>query len=129
MKIQEAMDAAHIEDMLHAGPEGVQQASDPHLTPLLKSIRDENQTFRELLMPRYREMVDVFRKKMWLAEPETRRHFVELVEFVDVWDKVLNDQLPPAIAPRIGHTEQNLKPFYSHLESTHDRLRAQLIAT
>jgi hypothetical protein len=63
---------------------------------------------------------------MWLAEPETRKHFAPLIEFVDVWDKILSDRLPSTFAPAIGHTEQNLKPFYSHLEATHDRIRAEL---
>jgi hypothetical protein len=94
VKIQEAVDQAHVEDMLNAGPGGVEAASDPHLPGILKTVKDENQTFRELLMPRYREMVEVFRSKMWLAEPETRKHFAPLIEFVDVWDKILDDRLP-----------------------------------
>jgi hypothetical protein len=53
-------------------------------------------------MPRYREMISVFREKMWLADPETRKFFSELVEFVDVWDKILDNHLPRAVAPEIG---------------------------
>jgi hypothetical protein len=81
---------------------------------------------REILMPLYREMMSVFREKMWLGEPETRTHFAALVEFVDVWDKILDDRLPVSIAPAIGHTEENLRPFYRHLETTHDNLRASI---
>ena len=95
---------------------------------ILRNIQDETQTFAEVLMPRYRELIDVFRNKMWLAEPETRIYFPALVEFVDVWDKILANRVPREIAPAIGHTEENLKPFYSHLEAIHDRLRAKLSA-
>jgi hypothetical protein len=77
-------------------------------------------------MPLYRDMVRVFRENMWLAEPETRNHFSALIEFVDVWDKVLSDRIPRSAAPAIGHTEENLKAFYSNLAATHDRLRAEL---
>jgi hypothetical protein len=126
VKIQEAIDRAHFDDLLEAGPGGVEDASDLHLPGILKTVKDENQTFREILMPRYREMVEVFRGKMWLAEPETRKHFAPLIEFVDVWDKILDDRLPRTVAPAIGHTEQNLRPFYSHLEATHDQLRTEL---
>jgi hypothetical protein len=126
VKIQNAVDQAHIEDMLDAGPDGLEEASDLHLPGILKTIEDENQTFRAILMPRYNEMVDVFRGKMWLAEPETRKHFAALIEFVDVWVKILDDRLPRTVAPAIGHTEENLHPFYSHVEATHDRLRAEL---
>jgi hypothetical protein len=62
VKIQNAVDHAHVEDMLKAGPAGVKEASDLHLPGILKTIEDENQTLREILMPRYREMVDVFRQ-------------------------------------------------------------------
>jgi hypothetical protein len=126
VKIQNVVDQAHFADMLDAGPRGIKNATDPHLPRVLKTIEDENQTFREILMPRYGEMVDVFRGKMWLAEPETRQHFAALVEFVDVWVKILDDRLPQQVAPAMGHTEQNLYAFYSHLEATHDRLRAEL---
>jgi hypothetical protein len=45
---------------------------------------------------------------------------------VDVWDKVLADKLPRSIALAIGHTEENLHPFYRHLEEVHDRLRFEV---
>jgi len=90
---------------------------------ILQTIRDENATLRKILMPRYHEMVSVFREKMWLAEPETRAYFPALVEFVDVWDKILAER-PASVAPAIGHTEKNLKPFYVHLEKMHDQLRS-----
>ena len=77
-------------------------------------------------MPRYREMIDVFRQKMWLAQPETREYFKQLVEYVDVWDKTLARTLPHSIASAVGHTEKNLHPFYDHLEAMHDKLRSEI---
>jgi hypothetical protein len=126
VKLQEAIDAQHMEEMLHAGPGKTEEASDAHLPAILTNIWDENETFRNVLMPRYHEMIDVFRNKMWLAEPETREYFKSLVEFVDVWDKILANKLPHSIAPAIGHTEQNLHSFYQHLEEVHDRIRSEI---
>jgi hypothetical protein len=123
VKLQKALDDAHTKDMLAAGPGQVAAASDPHISAIAKNIEDENQTFREVLMPRYREMVSIFREKMWLAEPDTRKFFDQLIEFVDVWDKILADKLPRSIPRAINHTEENLKPFYQHLEEVTDRLR------
>jgi hypothetical protein len=80
-------------------------------------------------MPRYRSMIDTFRDKMTLAEPETREFFTHLVEFVDVWDKIIAKKLPPSIAPAIRHTEANLTPFYKHLEEVHDRLRCEVVGS
>jgi hypothetical protein len=124
VKLQRAIDDLHTTDMLLAGPGKTEAASDRHLPAIVKNLQDESTTFRDVLMPRYREMIDVFREKMWLAEKETRQYFPILVEFVDVWDKIHDDRLPRSIAPVIGHTESNLKPFYDHLESENDRLRA-----
>jgi hypothetical protein len=126
VKLQEALDAAHSTAILQAGPANVEAASDTHVPAIFANIEDETQTFRDVLMPRYRSMIDIFRDKMWLAEPETRGQLKHLIEFVDVWDKILTDKLPRSIAPAIGHTEENLAPFYSHLEAVHDRLRNEV---
>jgi hypothetical protein len=126
VKLQQAIDSQHMEDMLLAGPGKTEEASDAHLPAILINIRDESETFRNILMPRYREVMDVFRDKMWLVEPETREYFEGLIEFVDVWDKILADKLPPPVASAIGHTEQNLQPFYRHLEKMHDRIRSEI---
>ena len=126
VKLQEAIDARHIKDMLYAGPGKTDEASDAHVPAILTNIRDENETFRNVLMPRYHAMIDVFRDRMWLAEPETRKYFKTLIEFVDVWYKILADKLPHSIAPAIGHTEQNLQPFYQHIEDVHDRIRLEI---
>jgi hypothetical protein len=126
VKLQEAIDALHSTSMLQAGPANVESASDAHMPAIFTNIQDESQTFRDVLMPRYRSMIEIFREKMWLAEPETREYFGELVEFVDVWDKILADKLPRSVAPAINHTEANLKPFYVHLQDVHDRLRREI---
>jgi hypothetical protein len=81
-------------DMMGAGQGKTEEASDANLPAILANVRDESETFRNVLMPRYREMIDVFRDKMWIAEPETREYFKGLIEFVDVWDKILADMLP-----------------------------------
>jgi hypothetical protein len=126
VKLQHAIDSRYTEDMLLAGPGKTEETSDANLPAIVKNIRDENATFGDVLMPRYREMITVFREKMWLAEPETREFFAGLIEFVDVWDKIFAENLPRSIAPAIGHTEENLKPFYRNLEEAHDRLRSEI---
>ncbi|QHP67457.1 hypothetical protein EI171_08475 [Bradyrhizobium sp. LCT2] len=126
VKLQTALDDAHTEDMLRTGRERLEAASDPHISAITTNVQDENQTFREVLMPRYRQMIDTFRDKMWLAERETRPFFQQLIEFVDVWDKILADKLPRSAAVTINHTEKNLTPFYEHLEKIHDRLQSEV---
>jgi len=134
VKLQEALDSQHTEAMLEAAVSGggagrddrINAATDSRLPAILTNIQDEGQTLRDILMPRYRSMIDIFRDKMWLAEQETREYFGQLVEFVDVWDKILDGKLSRSVAPAINHTEANLKPFYTHLEEVHDRLRREV---
>jgi hypothetical protein len=45
--------------MLLAGPGKTEKASDAHLPAILTNVRDEGETFRNVLMPRYRKMIDV----------------------------------------------------------------------
>src|SRR5262249_13666649 len=126
VKLQEAIDAQHMADMLHAGPGKTEEASDAHLPAILTNIRDENETFRTVLMPRYHEMIDVFRDKMWLAEPQTRGYLKNRVQFGGGWDQILGNKLPQSIAPGIYHKEQNIHPLYQHLEEVHDRIRLEI---
>jgi len=104
VKLQNAIDTLYIREMWRAGPGKPVEVSDEHLSAIMKNLQDENETFKEVLMPRYREMINVFREKMWLADPQTRTFFRDLVEFVDVWDKILVNKLPSSFAPAIGHT-------------------------
>ncbi len=143
VKVQQAIDAKHAKAMAEAAvmiaaagtgevlthADLINAASDVHLPTIKTNIEDESQTFREVLMPRYRSMIDTFRDKMTLAEPETREYFARLVEFVDVWDKIIGNKLSRSIAPEINHSEANLAPFYKHLEEVHDRLRGEVAGT
>ncbi len=130
LKIETTVDAQHMTDLFEAVARDrdlVQRVTDEHIPGLLTMIRDEDKTFADVLMPLYRQMLATFREKMWLAEPETRGYCSALIEFVDVWERILRKAMPREVAPAIGHTEQNLQPFYRHLEEMHDRLRNSLI--
>jgi len=83
---------------------------DTHVRAADANVDDENQKFREVIMPRYREMISIFRDKMWLAELGTREFFGKLIEFVDVWEKILDKELPYWVAPTINHTEATCIP-------------------
>jgi hypothetical protein len=124
------MDEAMLEAAVSGGGAGrhdrINAATDAHLPAIVTNIQDKGQVLRDVLMPRYRSMIDAFRDKIWLAEPETCEYFGQLVEFVDVWDKFLDDKLPRSVVPAINRTEVNLKPFYKHLEEVHNRLRCEI---
>ena len=126
------VDENHMRGLLDAGQHGdanaFERATDETLAPMLAVMRDEYKIFTDISMPLYRKMLDVFREKMWLAEPETRRYLPLLIEFVDVWERHIRGTMPDEVVQEIKHTEENLHPFYDHLTATHDRRRSILAA-
>jgi hypothetical protein len=108
----------------------VQRTPEAQLTTVLaerfpdweKIIGEDNRQLVEELLPIYREMVDLLATRMGLAEPSTRAHFATLVEFVEVWDRWIKKTIPPEVVEQLGHSEDNLAPFYEDLYDQLDRL-------
>lgn len=95
--------------------------------PKFKKLLDyDNQKFEKELFPLYQEMVECFRKNYWLADEETRKYFPTLLQYVEVWNRNLNDALPFEVWNALDHKEASLADFYKHLESKHNQLRDQL---
>lgn len=89
-------------------------------------IAYSNQQLREELLPAFRAMVSLFRERFWLADSDTRLHYRALVEFVELWERWTADSVPPEVIERLGHSEQNLEPFYAVLEAKHEALRVKI---
>jgi hypothetical protein len=125
LKLEGAMDQAHMDGLLDAGRDAqrAEDVTDMAIPSMLMVMRDEDRIFKEVSMPLYRKMLDIFREKTWLAEPETRAFLPPLIEFVDVWERHILGTMPGELISEINHTERNLHPFYDHLVATHDRLR------
>ena len=89
-------------------------------------IEYDNVKFQGELLPAYRQMVKLFREGFWLAEPQTRSHYSNLIEFVEIWERWVAKSIPGEVVSKLGHSENNLKGFYEHLRSKHDELRTKL---
>lgn len=89
-------------------------------------IEYDNNKLHEELLPAYRKMVELFREYYWLAEPETRDFYGDLVEFVEVWNRWIEKALPVEVLKRLEHGEDKLAPFYKHIEQTHNAIRQKL---
>jgi hypothetical protein len=91
-------------------------------------IEYDNDKLHEELLPAYRKILALFRENYWLAEPETRSFYAEVVEFVEIWNRWVQKALPVEVFKRLQHTEERLAPFYEHIENKHDAIRAKLKA-
>lgn len=112
-----------------------QQVKDPEvmrkfLEPEVKHIEGEveynNRQLSERLIPAYKRMIQHFRENFWLADPETRKFFPDLVKFVEGWERFLSRTHSPEVMRRIDVNETKLLQFYRHLQDTHNALRERL---
>lgn len=95
--------------------------------PRFKNLIDyDDQKFETELFPLYQEMIEIFRTNYWLADEETRNFFPTLLQYVEIWNRNLNDALPFEVWKALNHKEANLKDFYEHIESKHNELRLLL---
>jgi hypothetical protein len=91
-----------------------------------KLIDYSDQQLRDELIPIYRQMLKLFADNMQFAEDSTRRHFVALVEFVELWNRALTNPIPLEVLSSLDHSEKKLDPLYQDLEAQFQRLRQQL---
>lgn len=96
--------------------------------PYGKIIEYDNNQLREELIPLYRKMLDLFTEKYWLADEDTRAYYQELLEFVEIWERYLAETLPGDVISKLGHTEENVLPFYEHIEGKLSTLQDEINA-
>jgi len=71
----------------------------------------DNKQLAEEIIPAFRQMRDLFRERGWLAELRAREHHQELVEFVEIWNRVLKDSVPLDAINHLNMMKQSLNLF------------------
>lgn len=71
-------------------------------------------------------MLDHYTSHMWLAEKSTLQHHYALTEFVEIWNRHLDESIPYEVINSLDHKEAMLNPFYEDLQNNFDLLSAQL---
>lgn len=96
--------------------------------PFGKIIEYDNKQLREELMPLYRKILDLFTEKYWLADEDTRVYYQDFLEFVEVWERYLAEALPAEVIRKLEHSEENVLPFYEHIEQRLSALQEEINA-
>jgi len=91
-----------------------------------KEIEYNNNQLNSEFLPMYREMLTIFKDNYWLAEPETKNFYNELVEYVEGWNRWKAKGVTAETMKEVGHSEEKLKPFYEELDKRTDILRDEL---
>jgi hypothetical protein len=131
VKVQQAADSAWNDICEQAGgssPEELRRIRTERYPAFQILIEYDNKQFQEELIPSYHQMAKLFRECYWLAEPDTRAYYSELIEFVGLWDRWLKESIPPEVITSLRLSEEKLQPFYDHLEKRHDSLRKKIKA-
>jgi hypothetical protein len=76
----------------------------------------DNQQFRDVLLPMYKEMQKIFREKYWLATTEVQEHFYKLIEYIELWQRNLDKTIPGPVIAAMEVAEKKLHPLYQALE-------------
>jgi hypothetical protein len=98
-------------------------SSSPGLMPEQMAIADDDLTIlKDKLVPIYRDMINVFRTNMSVADPGMDEYFSILNKYVESWEKSLRGAMLAHEWIVRGENEKVLQPFYEHLESTYNRL-------
>ncbi|HEX7079721.1 MAG TPA: hypothetical protein VF329_01745 [Gammaproteobacteria bacterium] len=87
-----------------------QQMTKERSPEFTRIIEYDNTKLHEDLLPAYRRMVDLFRDQYWLAEVETRSFYAPLLEFVEIWNRWIDEALPREVLQRLQHSEEHLVP-------------------
>lgn len=77
--------------------------------PFKRIIEYDNDQFEREWMPLYRQMLDLFTDKYWLAAKDTRVFYQEYLEFVEIWERCLGEAIPGEVIKKLGHSEENVK--------------------
>lgn len=85
-----------------------------------------NKQFMEELIPTYRQMLALFTDRYHLADADTRAFYPAFLEFVEVWNIWLAESLSPDALKRLDHAEENVVPFYEHLEAKFQELQDEI---
>lgn len=90
------------------------------------TIDYHNKQFHEELMPKYREMLTLFTNRYHLADADTRAFYSQFLEYVGIFNMWLAKSLEPDVPSKLGHAEENVNPFYVHLEAKMQALQDEI---
>jgi hypothetical protein len=94
--------------------------------PFKHIIEYDNDQFERELMPLYRQILELFTDKYWLATKETRGFYEQYLEFVEIWERYLGAAIPGEVIKKLGHSEETVKPFYDHIENKLQQLQEEV---
>jgi len=101
--------------------------SSEEYAPFHRIIEYDNEKLKRDLVPRYQEMLRLFTERYHFATAETRRHYQAFLEFVELWNRFLADALPGEVTQELSISEEEILPFYQHIEEMVQTLQTEIL--
>ena len=86
----------------------------------------ERRQFLEELLPKYREMLELFTTRYHLADANTRAFYPVFLEYVEIWNIGLAKAVSADVIRKLDHREQKNYPFYEYLETKMQELQDEI---
>ena len=125
LKVSQAAESAWQE--ICASYEGQRMHDhEERFAPFRERIEYDREQFQSELLPKYREMLALFTERYYLAASDTRTFYQPFLEFVEIWNRWMAKSLPHEVLEKLDHGEENVRPFYEHLESKMEQLQHEI---
>ena len=95
--------------------------------PYKKILDYDSKQWNAELFPLYEEILEIFTKNYWLAEETTKQYYVDLCNFVDVWQRHLDNSIPSDVLKKIENGSDRVRQFFEHMEEEVIKLKNKLI--
>lgn len=93
-----------------------------YFEPYKNGILYENERFKKEDLPSYDKMLKIFKDKMYLVYPSTKKWFEQFSQYVDHWHR----PIPREALMKLNISEGPLLEFYKDIEECADNLREKL---
>ncbi len=107
-------------------PADIEKIRRPELPAYERDIEYDNRERKEEALPGFPETYRIFFENMYLAKPCTGSQVAELVNFIEVWERRMQESLAAKVLLRLDHSEAQLHPFHEDLEKRFASLQREV---
>ena len=98
----------------------------PNIKPYEEIINYNNAQLKEELVPGYKKIISLITENYSLADEETTKWYNVLFEFIEIWNRSLNNSLPIDVVRKLDHREAKHIEFYNHVENQEAKIKIEL---
>lgn len=95
---------------------------DEEFKPYKALIEYDNDQFLKEIIPLYKDILEIFTKKYYLADKKSKEFYRDYLKFIEIWNRNLVSSLPHEIYERIIKNWPKIDSFFDHIKKQLDSL-------